>query len=79
MTRQLLWLEYKEQYPDGYNYSQYCYYLNEFLRHKEVVMHLEHTAGEKIMVDFAGKKRSYVDRQTGELIECHVFVEYSTV
>ena len=74
VTRQLLWLEYKEQYPDGYNYSQYCYYLNEFLRHKEVVMHLEHTAGEKIMVDFAGKKRSYVDTDTGELIECHVFV-----
>lgn len=33
VTRQLLWLEYKEQYADGYNYSQYCYYLNEFLRH----------------------------------------------
>ena len=44
VTRQLLWLEYKEHHPDGYNYSQYCYYLNEFLRHKEVVMHLEHTA-----------------------------------
>jgi len=27
VTRQLLWLEYKEQSPDGYNYSQYCYYL----------------------------------------------------
>src|SRR5688500_15596012 len=48
VTRQLLWLEYKELYPDGYNYSQYCYHFNEFLRHKEVVMHLEHAAGEKI-------------------------------
>jgi transposase len=74
VTRQLLWLEYKEQHADGYNYSQYCYYLNEFLRHKEVVMHLDHAAGEKIMADFAGKKRSYVDMDTGEIIECHVFV-----
>jgi transposase len=24
VTRQLLWLEYKEQYPDGYGYSQFC-------------------------------------------------------
>jgi transposase len=74
VTRQLLWLEYKEQNADGYNYSQYCYYLNEFLRHKEVVMHLDHAAAEKIMADFAGAKRSYVDIDTGEVIECHVFV-----
>jgi transposase len=74
VTRQLLWLEYKEQYADGYNYSQYCYHLSEFLKNKEVVMHLEHTAGEKIMVDFAGAKRSYVDTESGELIECHIFV-----
>ncbi len=74
VTRQLLWLEYKEQYPDGYHYSQYCYYLQEFLRHKEVVMHLEHTAGEVIMIDFAGRKLSYVDTATGELIPTQVFV-----
>src|SRR5215831_10454682 len=24
VTRQLLWLEYKALYADGYNYSQYC-------------------------------------------------------
>jgi len=74
VTRQLLWLEYKEQYPDGYNYSQYCFRFNEYLRHKEVVMHLEHNAAETIMIDFAGKKLSYTDTSSGEVIECHVFV-----
>jgi len=74
VTRQLLWLEYKEIHPDGYNYSQYCYHFSEYLRHKEVVMHLEHKAGEVIMVDFAGKKLSFVDPDTGEIISCHVFV-----
>jgi transposase len=74
VTRQLLWLEYKELHPDGYNYSQYCYHFNEFLRHKEVVMHLEHTPGEKIMIDFAGKPLSYVDSNSGELIGCQVFI-----
>jgi transposase len=74
VTRQLLWLEYKQQNPDGYNYSQYCYHFNEFLRHKEVVMHLEHAAGEKIMIDFAGKKLSYTDTDSGEMIFCQVFI-----
>jgi len=74
VTRQLLWQEYKLQDPDGYNYSQYCYYFSEFLRHKEVVMHLEHKAAETIMIDFAGKKLSYVDSSGGEVIDCQVFV-----
>lgn len=74
VTRQLLWLEYKEQNLQGYNYSQYCYHFSEFLRHKEVVMHLEHAAGEKIMIDFAGKKLSYVNRDSGEIIFCQVFI-----
>lgn len=35
VTRQLLWIEYKEQHLDGYNYSQYCYYLTEYLKIKK--------------------------------------------
>ena len=74
VTRQLLWTEYKDQNPDGYNYSQYCFHFNEFLKKKEVVMHLDHRAGETIMIDFAGKKMSYADPATGELIACNIFV-----
>ena len=37
-------------------------------------MHLEHIAGKIIMIDFAGKKLSYVDTVSGELIACQVFV-----
>jgi len=74
VTRQLLWLEYKRLHDDGYNYSQYCYHFKEYLRHKEVVMHLEHKAAETVMIDFAGKKLSYVDRDSAEVIECYVFV-----
>jgi transposase len=74
VTRQLLWSEYKTLHDDGYNYSQYCYHFKEYLRHKEVVMHLEHKAAETVMIDFAGKKLSYVDPDSAEVIECHVFV-----
>lgn len=37
-------------------------------------MHLQHKAGETIMIDFAGKKLSYTDPLTGEIIPCQVFV-----
>jgi transposase len=74
VTRQLLWQEYKQEDDNGYNYSQYCYHFGEYMRHKEVVMHLEHKAGHEIMMDFAGKKLSYVDINTGELIPCQVFI-----
>jgi len=74
VTRQLLWREYKEQHTDGYTYSQYCYYLQQFLSRKDVVMHLEYKPGEQAMIDFSGKKFFYVDVQTGERIACEVFV-----
>ncbi len=74
VTRQLLWREYLEQYPDGYGYSQYCFYLQQLLAKKDVTMHLEYQPGEQTMIDFAGKKYPYVDRQTGELLACEVFV-----
>lgn len=74
VTRHLLWQEYLKQHPDGYGYSQYCYHLNQYLKQSDVSMHLDYQPGDMIMVDFAGKKQHYVDVQTGERIECQVFV-----
>lgn len=74
VNRQILWVEYKEQYPDGYTYSRYCYHFHNYVKHKDVVMHLEYEAGDIIMMDFAGKKLSYVDAESGEMIECEVFI-----
>ncbi len=74
VTRHLLWQEYKQQNGDGYNYSQYCHHLSLFLKHKDVVMHLEYTAGDMIMVDFTGKKMSYIVMDSAEVIDCEVFV-----
>jgi transposase len=37
-------------------------------------MHLEHKAGDAIMIDFAGEKLSYTDPSTGEIIFWQVFV-----
>ena len=74
VTRQLLWQEYKEAHAQGYSYSQYCEHLRIYLENKEVVMHLEHVPAQEMMIDYAGDKMSYVDRETGEIIACNVFI-----
>jgi transposase len=74
VTRGLLWQEYIQQHPDGYVYSHYCHHLNQYLKNSDLSMHLEYQSGDMIMIDFAGKKLHYIDDDTGELVECHVFV-----
>ena len=74
VTRQLLWDEYREQYPNSYSYSQFCEHLSKELQVKNAVMHFTHNPAERLMVDFAGGTMSYVDRTTGEIYECQVLV-----
>lgn len=74
VTKRLLWQEYRSQYPGGYGYTQFCYHLSQHQRAAKPDMHMEHIPGEKLYIDFAGDKISYIDRCTGEIIKCHVFV-----
>lgn len=73
VTRYLLWQEYLELYPSGYQYSRFCELLDaEMARHKPA-MRLDHNPAELLEVDFAGSKLYYAD-QHGEVIECPVLV-----
>lgn len=74
VSKQLLWQEYKQQYPSGYGYSQFCFHLQQHQMAATPSMVLGHKPGEKLFMDFAGKKLHYVDKTTGELIPCEVFV-----
>ena len=74
VTRKLLWEEYRQEYPRGYGLTQFCYHLSQHLVARNPTMVLQHKPAEKLYVDFAGKKLSYIDRQTGELVYCQVFV-----
>ena len=74
VNKRLLWEEYKEKLTDGYSYSQFCFHLRQHYAASKPSMVLEHKPGEKLYIDFAGKKLSYRDRETGKTIECHVFV-----
>ena len=74
VTRMRLWEEYRLEEPEGYSYSQFCEHFRRWQKEKQVVMILDHKPGEETMMDFAGKKLSYVDWDTGEGISCEVFV-----
>jgi transposase len=74
VTRRILWQEYRAEQPQGYGYTQFCYHLSQQLIAGKPTMVLNHTPGEKMFVDFAGDKLSYVNPQTGEIVQCQVFV-----
>ncbi len=77
VTRQLLWEEYRQTHPDGYGKSQFYDHLKQNLvAQKDITTVLAQTykPGEKLMVDFAGDKLSYIDTETGEIVKAEVFV-----
>ncbi|NJO02899.1 MAG: IS21 family transposase [Bacteroidia bacterium] len=73
-TRQHLWRQYNQERIDHYSYSQFCQLFSDWLQSKKVSGKLNHIAGEKIFIDYAGKKLHIVDKQTGEVKEVEVFV-----
>jgi transposase len=74
VTRQLLWEEYKQLYPDGYEYSQFCDLLAVHHKVEDATMHFTYQPAEVMMVDFAGDMLNYTDADTGVIIACPVFV-----
>lgn len=74
VTREMLHKEYLELHPDGYGRSRFNGYIQRYEQQSRPIMHLEHKAGDKVFIDFAGSKQSIVDASTGEIIEVEVFV-----
>lgn len=74
VTKKLLWEEYIAEQPEGYMYSQFCEHLLQFKARKDITLNLPHLPGERLEIDFAGKSLYYVNRNTGEQIECPVLV-----
>jgi len=74
VTRQLLWKEYKQKHPEGFQYSQFCYHFQSWKNASEVRMHIKHKAGDKMFVDYAGDKLTYVDRKSGKERSVETFV-----
>src|SRR5436309_4371209 len=74
VTLELLHLEYLEQHPDGYRYTQFCEVYRRWLQRRGLSMRQVHRAGEKCFVDYAGQKPKIIEPTTGEVIEVELFV-----
>jgi len=68
------WLSYKEIYPIGYGFTQFADHYKRLYKKKKTSMPQVHVAGEKIYVDYAGKKAKVVNKETGEIVEVELFV-----
>lgn len=78
VTLKLLWNEYCEECRQANElplmYSQFCFHYQKHTEKKRATMHIPRKPGEQIEVDWAGDPAYVVDRDTGKLIPCYVFV-----
>jgi len=73
-TKLRLWGEYILQDPGGYGSTQFNTHLNSWLNTRKGSGKINHTYGEKMFVDYTGKRLSIVDRHTGLVTGVEVFV-----
>jgi transposase len=73
-SREKLWKEYLVDHPNGYQLTAFKMHYRRWKKVHNSPMHIEHPAGEKMYVDYAGEKLKYLDPFTGEVCEAEVFV-----
>lgn len=73
VTLMLLWQEYKEAHPEGYQYTQFVEYYHRWTKKLSLVMRQTHRPGEKAFVDFCDGL-FVTDAQTGEKKRTQLFV-----
>lgn len=75
VTRQLLWEEYTQQYPNRcYSLTQFYARYKQWLKKQKRSMRQTHKAGEKLFVDYAGQTVPIVCATTGEVRSAQIFV-----
>ncbi len=74
VTKQVLWEEYLADYPDGYQYSQFCEHYRRWAKTIDVCLRQDYRAGELLFVDYAGMTMPVTDPATGEVRQAQIFV-----
>jgi len=74
VTLHILWDEYIKENFTGFSYSRFCYHYQVWRNSSYITMHIEHKAGDKMFVDYAGKRLKIHDRKTGRVREVEVLV-----
>lgn len=74
VTLSLLWEEYRQDHVDGYGYSRFCELYREFECRLSPTMRQHLVAGDKVFVDYSGKKLAIVDPVSGVVREAELFI-----
>jgi transposase len=75
VTLQLLWEEYRAAGPeDALSYAQFTARYRKYLGQLPSSMRQSHPAGERVFVDFSGRRPAYVDQATRERVPVELFV-----
>jgi transposase len=74
VTLELLHHEYLQKEPNGLRYTTFCDRYRAWLGRRGLVMRQVHLAGDKLFVDYSGKKAHLVDAATGEVTDVELFV-----
>jgi transposase len=74
VTIDMLWRLYRQTHADGFGHTQFHTHFTVYIGRAKAVMHMEHKAGDKMYIDFAGEKLSITDNQTGEVQPVEVFI-----
>ena len=74
VTLQLMWQEYKDVHPDGYQSTQFYEHYGRWKKILSPSLYQVHKAGEKMFVDYAGHTVPIQDRSTGKIRDAEIFV-----
>ena len=74
VTLQLLWNEYKQLNPDGYQYSRFCELYRSWSGSLDIAMRQDYVAGEKMFVDYAGTTVPVWDPVVKQVRQAQIFV-----
>jgi transposase len=74
VTLELLHLEYLQAHPTGYRYSAFCAHYRAWVKRQRRSMRQVHKGGEKLFVDYSGKRPAIVEASTGEVRPVELFV-----
>jgi transposase len=74
VTLMLLWEEYRQREPNGYQYSRWCELYRAWEGRLSPTMRQSHPAGERLFVDYAGQTVDVIDPASGEIRPAQIFV-----
>ncbi|MBA3018944.1 MAG: IS21 family transposase [Desulfobacteraceae bacterium] len=74
VTLQLLWYEYKQNDPDGYQFSYFCELYQKWAKKLDISLRQRHRAGEKLFIDYAGQTVPIHDPETGKVTQAQIFI-----